>query len=481
MILRIRVICRVAGCAAVLLVASLPAARAAGLSVLYDFPPSGNGDAAHGALPLAGLTPDPGGSGAFYGSTSRGGNYKANGYGGGVVYRLTPPAEAGAAWTQTVLHAFTGGQDGIFPGSGNVLVQGSEVFGTTAGQASFGDCSKGLSCDTVYQLTAPAKGQTAWTYQLLYRFTGGKDGEEPQGGLIADASGALYGTTAAGGNSGCTSSYTNQYGTAGCGTVFMLTPPAAPSTIWTKTVLHTFTGGSDGGIPIAGLLAAPGGSFALYGVASTGGSSSCSFGAYNCGVVFKLTPPKRGTTWKETVLYSFAGGSDGLAPLGVLSMHAGVLYGTAMSGGYGCNVYGCGTVFALTPPAAGQAAWTFGVLHAFTGGTDGGVPMAGVTVDTASSLYGTTFQYGSSNSNLDCGRFVGCGTIFKLAAPAAAGQKWAETVLHVFTGGKDGGQSSAGVTLSGSTLYGTAALGGSTQCPAVSDPTCGGVAFKIGK
>ena len=85
---------------------------------------NGNGAAVGGYLPISGVTPDPAGSGALFGSTSRGGNYKVNGYGGGVVFKLTPPAAGKTAWTETVLHAFTGLSDGIFPGGGNVLVQG---------------------------------------------------------------------------------------------------------------------------------------------------------------------------------------------------------------------------------------------------------------------------------------------------------------------------------------------------------------------
>jgi hypothetical protein len=457
----------------------LRAARAAKTTAAYQFAPSKGESAASGSLPTAGVVLDPAGSGALFGTTTRGGNTSRNGYGGGVVYEVTPPAAGQQAWTETVLHAFTGGNDGIFPGTGNLLAAGGDLFGTTAGQALIDGCGSGgrTNCDTVFELAPPPSGKTAWTYTLLYRFAGGADGYDPQGGLIAGPGGVLYGTTAAGGNTACQSSYTNLDGTTGCGTVFQLTPPTSGGGTWTKTILHVFTGGADGGIPLAALLADPSGSGVLYGVASTGGSAGCGFGSANCGVVFSLAPPKAGkSAWTETVLYTFLGGSDGLAPLGAPIMKGGTLYGTAMSGGYACNVYGCGTVFALAPPAKGKTAWTFSVLHAFQGGKDGGAPMAAVAFGASGALYGTTFQYGSTG---DCGRFVGCGTAFKLAPPKKSATAWKASTLATFTGGATGGQSSAALTADANVLFGTTALGGSSQCPPASDPTCGGVVFEL--
>jgi uncharacterized protein YceK len=472
------------GLAAAVMAGAAPLARGATtLAGIYRFPPANaNGAAAKGFLPIAGLTPDPSGSGGLFGTTSRGGSYKINGYGGGLAFELLPPAAGKTAWTQTVLHAFTGGADGIFPGTGNLLVKGGTVYGTTAGNALFGGCGNGqkLSCDTVFALAPPAAGKTAWSYAKLYSFPGGKDGYNPQGGLIAGPAGSLYGTTAAGGNTACQSSYTNLDGTSGCGTVFQLLPPAKSGGAWTRTTLHTFTGGTDGGIPLAALLADPSGSGVLYGVASTGGVSNCSFGTANCGVVFSLAPPAAGkTAWTEKVLYSFTGGKDGLAPLGALTMSGGVLYGTTLSGGYSCDIYGCGTVFSLTPPAKGGKSWAFKALYAFKGGKDGGVPQAGLYRAGSGALYGTTFQFGSSNTNLDCGRFVGCGTVFKVSPPAAGKTAWTESVLYAFNGGANGGQSSAPLAFSAGVLFGTVALGGEAACPAGIAPVCGGVVFKV--
>ncbi len=465
-----------------------PTAKAAtsGVTAAYAFPPANaNGAALHGALALAGVTLDPAGSGALYGSTSRGGSYAVNGYGGGVIYKLTPPAAGKTAYTASVLHAFTGLADGIFPGNSNVLVHNGDVYGTTVGNAQIGGCGNGesVSCDTVFKLAPPAAGATTWSYTLLYRFFSPAQGYEPEGGLIAGPAGSLYGTTTAGGNTGCGSSFTNMEGTTGCGLVFKLTPPASGNGLWTKTNLHAFTGYNDGGLPLATLLADPSGSGVLYGTASTGGGTTCSVAgsnySYQCGVVFSLTPPPAGkTAWVEKVIYAFRGGATGFAPVGALVSKNGVLYGTAMSGGYGCNIYGCGTVFQLTPPAKGATAWAFRSLYAFRGGADGGVPMAAVTFGASGALYGTTFQYGSKTNNQDCGRFIGCGTVFQLTPPKT-GTTWTEKPIYAFTGGTTGGQSSASLTLDANVLFGTTALGGSTACPAGIAPTCGGVVFKL--
>jgi uncharacterized repeat protein (TIGR03803 family) len=235
--------------------------------------------------------------------------------------------------------------------------------------------------------------------RVLYRFTGGSDGALPQtGSLIADNQGALYGTTNIGGDS-----VNNAYGT-----VFKLTPPAKGQTAWTETVLYRFTGGSDGVIPIGGVIADNQG--ALYGTTRFGGGACPASNGF--GTVFKLTPPAKGqTAWTETVLYSFKGGSDGASPLaGLTADNRGALYSTTQqNGSSGNNGYGFGTVFKLTPPAKGQTAWTETVLYSFKGGSDGFSPWAGLIADNQSALYGTT-NIGGGSSN--CG--YGCGTIFKL-------------------------------------------------------------------
>ena len=180
------------------------------------------------------------------------------------------------------------------------------------------DCEGG--CGTVYSIS------TSGVETVLYEFKGGSEGAYPRAPLI-DVNGILYGTTGGGGNSGCA---------FGCGVIYSVTTDGK------YTVLYRFTGNSDGGQPDAGLIYVNG---TLYGTTyEGGGSSACSGG---CGTVYSVS-----TTGTESVLHSFAGGSDGMNPTAPLLDVNGTLYGTTVNGGgLGCNekTDGCGTVFALTP------------------------------------------------------------------------------------------------------------------------------------
>ncbi len=209
---------------------------------------------------------------------------------------------------------------------------------------------------------------------MLYNFTGGTDGTYPEFGLIRDSAGNLYGTAFGGGGLSCNAGY-------GCGVVFKL------DTTGKQTVLYTFTGGTDGGMPSSGLIRD--GSGNLYGSAVSGGT-------YQRGVIFKVTP-----TGKETVLHNFTGGADGAYPWGgVIRDSAGNLYGTANTRGAlaDCYGFGCGVVYKLDPLG------NLTVLHSFTAGTDGAYPYAGLVRDTAGNLYGTA-NYGGSG---------GAGTVFEI-------------------------------------------------------------------
>jgi uncharacterized repeat protein (TIGR03803 family) len=268
------------------------------------------------------------------------------------------------------------------------------------------------------------------TETVLHTFTGGSDGANPNGALIADTAGNLYGNTTYGGDGGSCSHF------GGCGVVFKLSPDG------TETVLHTFTGGSDGANPIAGLIADRAGN--LYGTTFFGGGrGSCYRG---CGVVFKLSPDGA-----ETVLHTFTGGSDGSSPEApLIADSAGNLYGTTDYGGGICSgpFAGCGVVFKLSPDGVET------VLHTFTGGRDGADPSAGLIADRAGNLYGTTFFGGGRGS---CYGGTGCGVVFKLSPDGA------ETMLHTFTGGSDGASPSVGLGLIADTagnLYGTTTSGG---------------------
>ncbi len=265
-------------------------------------------------------------------------------------------------------------------------------------------------------------------FMVLYSFTGGSDGSFPRTGMVKDASGNLYGTTYAGGGSANCEQF-------GCGTVFKIAPGG------TETVLHAFAGGSDGAGPWGTLLIDKNGS--LYGTTLNGGGTSCPNSG--CGTVFKVAPD--GT---ETVLYSFTGSPDGQAPYGGLVRDAkGNMYGTTNFGGtgtYGCSEFlgGLGTVYRITPDGREK------ILHSFTGNPDGCYPYAGLIIDAAGNLYGTTGFGGKSN----CPPYS-CGTVFKLAFDGT------ETVLHSFALSPDGDEPQAKLTMdSAGNLYGTTAYGG---------------------
>src|SRR5579863_9118559 len=215
-----------------------------------------------------------------------------------------------------------------------------------------------------------------------------------------------------------------------------------------EKVLYSFTGGTDGGDPAAGLVLNKAGN--LYGTTVVGGNgAACSGG---CGTVFELTK-NSGGKWTETVLYNFQAGSDGKNPYGGVTIDAkGDLYGTTVSGGSGgtCSGDGCGTIYKLTH--SGNS-WSESVLYSFTGGKDGAGPGDGVVFDKKGNLYGTTPDGGSVNG-------CSCGVVYELS-PAKGGQ-WKQTAIHTFTGGNDGSTGSLGLLLfdQAGNLYGLAELGG---------------------
>jgi uncharacterized repeat protein (TIGR03803 family) len=219
----------------------------------------------------------------------------------------------------------------------------------------------------VLLLVTPAWSRS--TENVLYRFTGGDDGRYPSSNLALDKAGNLYGTTYSGGFTGCIDSGD------GCGLVFELSPGSNGS--WTETVLYTFQGSTDGGYPLGVAIDGAGN---LYGTTEVGGNLACGQGA-GCGTVFELSPGSGGA-WTEIVLHTFEAGNDGDAPFaGVIFDRSGNLYGTTYAGGSNDS----GTVFELSPNSNGT--WTETVLYSFN---DEGNPWAGVTVDHAGNLYGTT-------------------------------------------------------------------------------------------
>lgn len=257
---------------------------------------------------------------------------------------------------------------------------------------------------------AAPSGAEAKPLRVLYTFTGGSDGSYPQSGLITDKDGNLYGTTVEGG-AGC------------CGTIFRLAPDG------TETTLHSFQGGASDGSGPNWLVMDK--ALNLYGTTGAGGGTGCS--GYGCGTVFKVAPD--GT---ETMLYAFAGGSDGSFPTSLLMGKNGNLYGTTGETGFGS-----GTVFRIAPDG------TESELYSFNSKGIGGPPAPGLICDSAGNFYGVAEGYGAN----------GYGTLFKISPQGK------QTVLYAFTGGSDGGEPLAGLILDAAgNLYGTTATGGDENC-----------------
>ena len=262
------------------------------------------------------------------------------------------------------------------------------------------------------------------TFTSIYSFYG-PDGSNPNGKLLFDAAGNVYGTTFYGGANGK-------------GSIFKLTVSGGT---FTESVLYSFQGADDGGNPTAGLVMDASG--ALFGTASTSNGEAK-------GTVFQLVPPVGAGTWTYNVLHSFAGGAaDGGFPnCDLIFGSKGALYGTTVLGGTNNH----GTAFDLTPPAVAGGAWTENVIYSFLGPTDGAEPYAGLAFDASGNLIGTAAAGGSGSS----------GTVFLLTKPAAHGGVWTETTLYSFTGVADGKLPLSGVYVgSKGSIFGTTYLGGS--------------------
>jgi len=266
------------------------------------------------------------------------------------------------------------------------------------------------------------------------------DGFQPVSGLTIDSQGNLFGTTISGGSL--------NFG----GTVFELSPTSDGG--WTEKVIHDFNGsgrGSDGYQPNAGLISDGKGN--LYGTTSSGGTRFTAGGSpIPYGTVFEVSPASDGS-WTETILYSFgASATDGATPYGSLVFDAkGNLYGTTQEGGTGGRY---GTVFELTPVEDGS--WTEKVGYSFGAtNTDGIKPLAGLVIDSAGNLYGTTALGGLYSDGYTYG-----GTVFELT-PLGDGS-WTEKILHSFNPPQgDGSVPVANLLLdSKGNLYGTTETGG---------------------
>ena len=345
-------------------------------TVLYSFNSSPEGQAPVGLV--------RGSDGSFYGTTHSGGTG-----GNGTVFKLTPDG------IETALYSFAGGtSDGYFPSS---LIQGTDgnFYGTTQ---QGGSTNQG----TVFRIT-PAGAET-----ILYSFTGGADGGQPQAALIQGSDGNFYGTSIVG-------------GLHSQGTVFKITPSGL------QTALYSFSGGVDGGQSQAPLIQGGDGNF--YGTTSNGGANGA-------GAVFKITP-----SGVESVLYSFAGGADGGFPRAALMQAGdGNFYGTTTSGG----ASGQGTVFKVTPSGVETVLYSF--AGGFVGVADGASPSTPLIQGSDGNFYGTSTVGGMSNQ----------GILFKVTATGV------ETVLYYFSGVPDGKNPGALIQGADGKFFGTTAGGGSS-------------------
>jgi uncharacterized repeat protein (TIGR03803 family) len=389
------------------------------LTTLYNFRGS------DGSSPIGSVV--IGRRGVIYGATFEGGTSTACGQGCGTVFSLTPPA-AGGAWAETVIHDFAlGSGDGAIPSGGVAMGGEGAIYGTARVGGASGD-------GIVFSLTlAAGTPGDPWTETILHSFTGGPGGSIPAGPLI-DSRGVLYGITTAGGSFGSGTVFslapdaggawnetpiysfagstgllsaigprgalygageTGGTGSAcygGCGTVFSLTPPAAPGDAWTESVLYNFAG-PDGASPAQVAIGRDG---VLFGIATEGGEYLC------CGTVFSLIPPASpGSSWTEHTLHDYPKLGNGeltYTPSSlVVSPRSGVLYGTTVFGGF----WGDGTVFSLTPPESPGGAWTYTVLHEFNSSDGAG---ACCLAEADGVLYGAT-QFGGASDR---------GTVFSL-------------------------------------------------------------------
>jgi uncharacterized repeat protein (TIGR03803 family) len=301
---------------------------------------------------------------------------------------------------EKVVYSFQGPPDGILPQAGLVADAAGNLYGTTInGGAS--------NCGTVFELSPPSTPGGPWTEKILYSFPLKVIGSaNPAGTLIFDKHGNIFGTGYGGGVG-------NNYGS-----VFELSPPSVAGGDWIETDIWIFNNGvkNDGEYPLDKLVMDANGN--LYGNTPSGG-------AHGDGMVFELIPPSTSDAqWRERILYHFgAVTNDGVAPIGDLFLRDGVLYGTTVLGG---KLDG-GTVFQLVGK---PGLWTQTILYNFALGDD---PVGGLVADGTGNFYGTT-RGGGNSTNCP----VGCGTIYELSPPAAAGDPWQENTLYVFNKNGDG-------------------------------------------
>jgi uncharacterized repeat protein (TIGR03803 family) len=419
---------------------------AAQYTVLHTF------KGADGANPYGSLISDS--QGNLYGTTIGGGNMtntacQNNPFssGCGVVYKIDRDG------VESILYQFKGGSDGAFPSAELLLDNAGNLYSTARGGGILtadSPCGFISGCGVVFKLDRDGDES------ILYSFKGGSDGYGVSSGLVRDPAGNFYGTTIGGGisNPACTGD-----GPPGnCGVIYKVDPKGD------ETVLHAFTGGSDGygpyGTPLLDLQGN------LFGVASNGGDISSAFcnetvsalaGALGCGTVFKINH-----AGSFSVIHTFDGKDGGPFPDGWLTTDPwGNLYGITGNGGSAVSStnLGNGTIFKVDQ--SGKES----VLYNFAGGADGFTSSGSVIFDSLGNLYGAT-SFGGDTTDPACSTIGGCGVVFRFDPQGHY------TVLHTFKG-TDGANPEANLYMDQQgNIYGTTTAGG--------DPTCNcGVVFKI--
>ena len=319
---------------------------------------------------------------------------------------------AWAASTAKLIYSFAGNADGEYTDTELVVDSAGNLYGTSVQGGTFGG-------GTVFQVTP------AGVHTVLYNFTGGSDGGEPYKGVTLDAAGNLYGTAVTGGGGSCE---------GGCGVVFRLTNSGG---VWTQSVIHTFTGGSDGSGPGSPVAIDKHGD--VWGTTPTGGADGM-------GVVYQIRPTASGD-WTLHVAHTFTGGADGGGGSAgrFLIDAAGNLYNVCTVGG----ANGFGTVYELSLESGEMA-----LDHALRLQRSAGrrVALRWSDLGQAGNLYGTTYYAGVHD----------VGTVYKLTRTGTA---WTESVLYSFKGGTDGASPiSSLVADSAGNLYGTTSDGGAATC-----------------
>ncbi len=310
------------------------------------------------------------------------------------------------AQTETIIAGTNLNYAGVtFDSAGN-------LYGVTYYGGNSNSCGADIGCGAVFELSPT--GGTNWTLTTIYNFQGLADGAYPLGGLIFDSAGNLYGT-----NLGRSEGHV--------GVAFELSPASGNS--WTFTPIYSFDQ-NKASVPASSPLTIDSAGN-LYGITFYGGR-------YSNGSAFELS--KVGGVWTETLLHSFGGPGDGAQPYGPLVIDAqGNLYGTTSTGGS----MGRGTVFQLSRQASGR--WSESLLYTFA--SSGGASEAGLILDSAHNLYGTTMVGGA----------YGYGGVFRLTRIKQNGKLgWKYIQLYSFTNGNDGSNPASPLTFDASgNLYGT--------------------------